>query len=74
MNSAPAKATLMRHPPERDDVVEFCMSSENWRPSERTMQYGSTVTVRVTVKVAVRVTVKMRVTVRVRVMMMLDMM
>lgn len=66
MNRAPAKATLIRHPPERDDVVEFCMSSENWRPSVRTMQYGSTVTV--------RVMVKMRVTVRVRVMVMLDMM
>ena len=29
---APAKATLILQPPDREEVVEFCMSSENCRP------------------------------------------
>ena len=32
MKRAPAKATLILHPPDREEVVEFCMSSENCRP------------------------------------------
>ncbi len=34
MKSAPARATLIRHPPEREAVVAACMLSENCRPAK----------------------------------------